>query len=47
MTEAAVSIELEGGIATVTLSNPPVNALSHASARGSPRPSPGSRPTRT
>jgi 3-hydroxyacyl-CoA dehydrogenase len=34
MTEAAVSIEVEGGIATVTLSNPPVNALSHADPAG-------------
>jgi 3-hydroxyacyl-CoA dehydrogenase len=34
MTEAAVSIAVEGGIATVTLSNPPVNALSHAVRAG-------------
>ncbi len=30
MTDAAVTIDVEDGIATVTLSNPPVNALSHA-----------------
>jgi 3-hydroxyacyl-CoA dehydrogenase len=34
MAEASVSIEAEGGIATVTLSNPPVNALSHAIREG-------------
>jgi 3-hydroxyacyl-CoA dehydrogenase len=34
MAEAAVSIEVEGGIATVTLTNPPVNALSHAIREG-------------
>jgi 3-hydroxyacyl-CoA dehydrogenase len=34
MAEAAVNIEAEGGIATVTLTNPPVNALSHAIREG-------------
>ena len=34
MAQAAVSIETEGGIATVTLSNPPVNALNQAIREG-------------
>jgi len=34
MAQAAVSVETEGGIATVTLSNPPVNALNHAIREG-------------
>ena len=34
MAKAAVSVETEGGIATVTLSNPPVNALNHAIREG-------------
>jgi 3-hydroxyacyl-CoA dehydrogenase len=34
MAQAAVSVRTEGGIATVTLSNPPVNALNHAIRSG-------------
>jgi hypothetical protein len=34
MAAALVSIETEGGIATVTLANPPVNALNHAIRQG-------------
>ncbi len=34
MAQAAVSVRTEGGIATVTLSNPPVNALNHAIRAG-------------
>ena len=30
----SVTVEVDGGIATVTLSNPPVNALSHAIRQG-------------
>jgi len=34
MAQAAVSVRTEGGIAIVTLSNPPVNALNHAIREG-------------